>query len=573
MFRCRPESGRPDGKSQAPPGIARSDPAAADRQQPSDAADPAAGTAPDALAAEHAHIARSAGVVGGATLLSRILGAVRDIVVASFFGTGMVADAFIAAFRIPEFLRRLFGEGSLSIAFVPVYTDHLRRHGREAADRLAASALRSLALVLALVTVAGMAAVPWLVQVLAPGFSQSTDKFALTVVLARTMWPYLWFIGMVALCMGILNVLGHFAAPALSPVCLNLAMIAALVVGGYGVATEADLAVWLAAGVVVGGALQLGLQVPFLVRHKVCFWRRAPLWHEGLGRVARLMGPVLFGAAVFQINSLVITLLASLLPQGSVAYLYYADRLVQFPLGVFGFAVATAVLPTLSHQAAAGRIEAMGQTCGHAIRLVFFITLPATVGLIVLREPIVSLLFQRGAFDAQSMRLTAGALLYYAMGLWAFSAVRIVLNAFYALQDTRTPVRIAIVSIGANGLLGWALMGPMGHQGLALALTIASAGNFFLLAAALRRRLGVLGGHVIAVSIAKSGFCAAAMGACVQLLAWQVLPAGGRGIELVPGLAACIVAGALVFALLARATGLEELRSAVQMVRGRMGNQ
>jgi putative peptidoglycan lipid II flippase len=523
------------------------------------------------LGAEDVDIARSAGVVGFATLLSRILGALRDIFIASFLGAGLVSDAFIAAFRVPDFLRRMFGEGSLSIAFVPAYTDCLMRDGRPQADQMANSALRLLALVLLLITLAGIAAAPWLVQAVAPGFAKTADKFLLTIALTRTMLPYVFFIGLVALSMGILNVLGHFAAPALSPVLLNVAMIGALVIGAGFSGSEATLAMWLAAGVVVGGALQMGLQIPFLIKKRVYFWRRARLWHSALHRVVWQMGPVMFGAAVFQINTLTITFLASFLPQGSVSYLYYADRLIQFPLGIFGIAMATAVLPAFARQSIAGQQDAMCATFSHAIKLVLFITLPATAGLIVLREPIVSLLFQRGAFDQQSMRLTAGALLYYGMGLWAFSTVRIVLNVFYALADTRTPVRMAAICIAANLLLGAVLMGPMAHQGLALAVSIASALNLCLLVVALRKRLGALGGREIALSVSKSAICAAFMGLCIWLAALRLLPAGeATGSVLLPGLAACVGLGILIYTLAARVMHMAELRTVLQIARGRI---
>lgn len=528
----------------------------------------------DAPEPEAVQIARDAGVVGTATLFSRMLGAVRDIMLASFFGAGLVSDAFIAAFRLPEFVRRLFGEGSLSAAFVPVYTDCLWRRGREEADRLVTSAVRALASVLAPAVLVGMTLAPWLVTLMAPGFAGLPEKFALTVTLARTMFPYVFFIGLVALCMGILNVQGHFLAPALSPACLNLSMIAALSLGACYVGADVALVSWLAAGVVLGGVLQLGLQIPFLIRKGVSFRRDAPLWHPALNRVVWLMGPMVFGAAVFQINSLVVTLMGSLLPQGSVSYLYYADRLVQFPLGLFGIAMATAVLPALARQSVAGQKEAMRRTFGHALRLVFFITLPAMAGLIILREPIVALLFQRGAFDEQAMRLTAGALLYYTSGLWAFSAVRIVLNVFYALQDTRTPVRTAILSIGANVLLGIALMGPMAHQGLALALSLSSALHFLLLTAALRRTMGPLGGREIAGAAIKSAACAGMMAACVWLLAAWLLPSGTTGtLALLQGLAGCIAAGALVFTLSARAMGLAEFKTLLAIARGRMDKE
>ncbi len=437
-------------------------------------------------------VARAAGVIGSATLVSRLLGAARDIAIASVFGAGMASDAFVAAFRVPNLIRRLFGEGSLSIAFVPVFSDQLYREGRPAADLLANSAIRTLALVLIVLVLVGISVAPWVVHILAPGFSTMPEKFNLTVSLTRTMMPYLFCVGLLALSMGILNVLGHFAAPALAPVLLNIAMIGAIVAGSFWASDSVEKARWLAGGVLAGGLLQLGLQLPVLIKKGIFFWRRGPLWHPAFKEILRLMGPVLFGAAVFQINSLVVTILASAMRQGSVSYLYYADRLVQFPLGLFGIATATAVLPTMARQSVQKQYDALRQTFSQAIRLVFFITLPSMVGLIVLRDPIVSLLFQRGAFDGSSARLTASALLYYGMGLWAFAAVRVVLNVFYAMKDTRTPVIMGILAVAVNLVMGMMLAGPMRHNGLALAVSVASAVNLIGLILALRRRLGRL---------------------------------------------------------------------------------
>jgi putative peptidoglycan lipid II flippase len=516
---------------------------------------------------DRAEVARAAGVVGGATLLSRVLGAVRDIVMASFFGAGMISDAFIAAFRLPNMLRRLFGEGSLSIAFIPVYTDTLYQHGRCEADRLAVSVMRLTALVLALLTFLGIVLAPWLVRLLAPGFWVAPDQFALTVDLTRIMMPYIFFIGLVALCMSILNVLGHFAAPALAPVFLNLAMIGAIGLGSFWTRDQSALAVWLAVGVAAGGALQLTLQLPFLIKQGFRYHADVPWWHPAFKRIAWMLGPVLFGTAVYQINSLTVTLLASWLPQGSISYLYYADRLVQFPLGIFGIAAATAALPTFARQAAGHQLDAMRQTFSDTLKLVLFIMVPATVGLIVLREPIVAMLFQRGAFDDHSTRLTASALLYYCIGLWAFAAIRILLNVFYALKDTRTPVRMAVVSIAANLLLGVMLMGPMQHNGLALALSLASILNLGLLAFELHRRLGALGWRGIIISASKAALCAIVMGVGVTAMAHWLVPSGGKGITLLPAVAACGMSGVLIFVLSARAMRLEELGMVMEMVR------
>ena len=468
--------------------------------------------------AENSRIVRAAGVVGTATLASRILGFIRDAVIAWFFGAGFSSDAFIAAFRIPNLLRRLFAEGSLSSAFIPVFTEYIIKRGRIEAFHLARSAFRLLGCVLIMATVCGILLSPWIVRLIAPGFS--ADKLSLTIILTQLMFPYIFFIGLVALCMGVLNVLGHFAAPACAPVLLNLAIIGSV----FFISPSLNPPVFgLAIGVLFGGILQLLLQIPVLIKKGVYFWQNARLIHPGLKRVGRLIPPVMMGGAVYQINILVGTMLGSLLDQGSVSYLYFADRLVQFPLGVFAIATATAALPSLSRQAATGDMDALKDTFAQALKLVFFIAIPASVGLVVLREPIVALLFQRGEFDAQATRLTAQALLYYSMGLWAFSAVRIVVATFFAFQDTKTPLKMAAISILANILLGVALMKPLAHGGLALATSLASILNLVLLLVALRNRLGVLGWRSLAMSVCRSMFCSVVMGFAVSRAAVLML--------------------------------------------------
>ena len=473
-------------------------------------------------ATENDRVTRAAGVVGSATFLSRIFGFIRDVVIAWFFGAGLSSDAFLVAFRIPNLLRRLFAEGSLSIAFIPVFTECLTNRGKDDAFALARSALWLLSVALAVVAIAGILLSPYIIGVIAPGFADSPEKFQLTVALSRIMFPYIFFIGLVALSMGILNVLGHFAAPALAPVLLNAAIICSVFFISPHMAAPAT---GLAIGVLIGGFLQLAFQVPFLIKKGFYFWHKSKIYHPGLKRIGLLMLPTIFGAAVYQINILVGTLLASLLPEGSVSYLYYADRLVQFPLGIFAIAPATAVLPSLSRQAAAADFTALGATFAYAMKLVFFITVPAMVGLIVLRQPIVALLFKRGAFDAEAVRLTAYALLYYSMGLWAFSAVRIVVSTFYALQDTKTPVQTAVISVCANIVLGVIFMWPLGHGGLALATSLASMLNLGLLVRALREKLGVLEWKSITESVCKTLLCSAVMGVVVWALAFIIIPA------------------------------------------------
>jgi putative peptidoglycan lipid II flippase len=435
---------------------------------------------------ERKQVARAAGVVGAATLLSRILGFVRDMVIAAIFGVSMAADAFFVAFRIPNLMRRLLAEGSLSMAFVPVFHAEMEQKGREEAFAFARSAFRILALVLLALTLAGVLAAPLIVQIIAPGFADTPEKMELTVWLTRITFPYVFFICLVALSMGMLNSLGHFAIPALSPVVLNVAMILSV----WLLATRVEPAVTaLAIGVLGGGVFQLCMQFPPLWKKGFRLRGRTPWLHPGVRRVGRLMLPTIFGAAVYQLSIVIGTLLASFLEAGSVSYLYYADRLVQFPLAIFGISAATAVLPTLSRQVASGRMEDLEDTFGEALRWMLFINLPAMAGLVALAHPLVALLFQRGAFDAASVAGTATALIYYSVGLSAFACVRIVVSVFYAMQDTRTPVIMGAVSLGAGVVFSLILMYPMSYGGLALATSLGSMVNFGLLSWALSRKI------------------------------------------------------------------------------------
>jgi len=523
---------------------------------------------------ETLRVTKAAGTIGTATLLSRMFGYVRDMLFALLFGAGPVADAFIAAFRIPNLLRRLLGEGSLSIAFVTVFADYLTNRGTAEAFRLAGAAFKLLCLVLLPMAVLGVMLSPQIIKLIAFGFTDATDTFALAVTLCRIMFPYVAFVCLMAFSMGFLNVLGQFAAPAAAPVLLNLAMIGAM---GVSVLMTADVRrriIVLAVGVLIGGALQLSVQVPFWFSAGFRFRRQAPWYHPGLLRIGGSMVPATFGAAALQINTLVQTLLASFLPAGSLSYLYYADRLVQFPLAIFGIAVATAVLPSLSKQAAVKDFEALGQTFVYAMNLVLFVTMPAMVGLIVLREPIVALLFKRGVFDAGATQLTALALLYYSMGLWAFAAVRIVYNTFYAMQDTRTPVWTAMVSIGVNIALGTLLMKPMGHAGLALALTLASAVNLGLLVRVLEARLGGLRWRGMVMSACKTALSSAIMGLAVWIAGRVMLPPGGAAlIERFLGLGGCLMIGVGVYGGCAYGLRSGELETLLETAGGRLSRR
>ena len=509
----------------------------------------------------HTKVVKAAGIIGTMTFLSRILGYIRDMVIASIFGAGLYTDAFIAAFRIPNLMRRLLGEGSLSVAFVPIFSEYLVKGHSLSAHKLVRATLRLLMLILIITVILGILFAPLIVKVVAPGFEDIPEKLGLTVLLSRIMFPYLFFIGFVALSMAILNTLGHFTAPALAPVFLNVGMITALL-GTYLFSHRLEvLIIALSIGVLFGGGLQMVLQLPFLMQSGIHFKWRGPLFHPGLKKVGRLMLPTIFGSAAYQTNILINTLLASQLADGSISYLYYADRLVQFPLGIFAVALGTAVLPTLSHQAADGNFSGLKETFSEALRLIFFLTLPAMAGLLVLRQSIVIMLFQRGAFDAQTSKLTADALLYYGMGLWAYSAVRVLLPTFYALQNTWAPVQSAVISIGVNIAFGIILMRSMGHCGLALATALASMLNFGLLTFSLNFQLGTFRWAKIAGSISKSLICSGLMGWILWQMDHFCRKFSGNDRLLLSGqLVLLIITGVFLFMIFAKMAGQPEVK-------------
>ncbi|HGY11803.1 MAG TPA: murein biosynthesis integral membrane protein MurJ [Desulfobacterales bacterium] len=516
---------------------------------------------------EKTYVTKAAGIVGAATFLSRIFGFLRDVVIGAFFGATLYSDAFFVAFRIPNLLRRLFAEGSLSIAFVPVFTEYLAMEGKEEAFKLAGSAIRILSLILIVITVLGIIFSPVIVHIIAPGFSDSPEKISLTATLTRIIFPYIFFICLVALCMGILNVLGHFSAPSIAPVLLNISMICSILIVSFFSADINNRIFALAIGVLIGGFLQLMLQVPFLIRKGFHFCVKVKFYHPGIKKIGILMLPAILGSAVYQINILIGTLLASLLPEGSVSYLYYADRLVQFPLGIFAMAAATAVLPSLSRQVASKDFAGVKDTFTYAINLVSFVTIPAMAGLIVLRQPIVVLLFKRGVFDTNATLQTSYALLFYSMGLWAFSSVRIVVSTFYALHDTKTPVKMAIISILANVILGIILMGPLKHGGLALSTSLASMLNLLLLIRALQIKLGFLEWKKIAVSSFKSSACSIIMGIAVWTISLYIFSPREQTISgLFFGITGSILTGLILYGFSSRLLKSRELEMVLSIV-------
>jgi putative peptidoglycan lipid II flippase len=453
------------------------------------------------------------------------------------------------------------GEGALTASFIPVYTEYITQRPPEEGQGLVKATFSVLAVCLLVITVFGILLAPGIVKIMAYGFSQDPEKFGLTVYLTRLMFPYIFFIGLVALAMGVLNSWKHFWAPALAPVLLNLSIIFCALVFSP-VFSEPILS--LALGVLLGGIAQLFFQAPFLRRQGIVwgflFWPS----HPGVKRIASLMAPSVLGLAVTQLNVLVSTFLASYLPEGSVSYLYYADRLLEFPMGIFAIAVATAVLPVMSEHAAQNNWVKLRETLSFSLRLVFFVTVPAMVGLIVLGQPILNLLFQRGAFTAHSTAMTAQALLYYSLGLAGFAGVRIVVPTFYSLQDTKTPVKIAFVALIANVILGTLLMHPLKHGGLALATSLAAGLNFALLVFLLRKKMGKIGLRIIFRSFLKSLMAALIMGAVAWAICWQgEWELSGVSLEKIGLLSGSILVAILVYGGASYILGSEELHLAI----------
>jgi len=433
------------------------------------------------------NIAGAAGQVALGVLSSRLLGFVREMVMADLLGAGRLADAFYVAFRIPNMVRELFAEGAMSAGFIPVFTKYLTQKSKAEAAELARAAFTWLVLILGVVLAIGMLCAPQIVHWIAPGFSDDPGQQRLATTLTRIMFPFLFFISLAALAMGILNSLGRFGPPAFSSSAFNVVSVAVLLF-----AAGADPVFIAAVGVTLGGAAQCGVQLPALWREGFSFSFRRPVWppHPGVVQMGRLILPTFLGLSVVQVNLFVNTFLASTLPDGSVSFLYYGMRLIHLPLGLFAVALSTALLPALAAQAAAGQMKPFCDSVSSSLRLLVFMTVPAMAGLIVLRAPIVHLLFEHGAFDAAATAGTADAVLYYAVGLWAFAGIRVVLSAFYALHDTTTPVKIGFLAMLLNVVLCLALIGPLGHRGLALSTSLCAMVQLFLLFQLLRRKIG-----------------------------------------------------------------------------------
>lgn len=435
-------------------------------------------------------IVKSASIISISTTASRILGFIRDIIIAKLFGTRETAQAFVVAFRIPNLLRDLVGEGATNSAVVPVFSEYLVKKEKEEFWKLVNIVLNLLFIILSVVTILGISFAPLIVRIIAPGFASDPIKLSLTIKLTRILFPYLIFIGLTAYSMGVLFTFKSFFTPSFSPCLLNISTITAALIASRGMK---EPIIGLAIGVIVGGVLQLSIQVPAMFKKGFKFIRVKNLSHPGARQIGKLLLPRVFGSAIYQLNVFVDTVCASLahiVGEGAIAAIYYANRIIQFPMGVFGIALASAALPTMSEFAVGNDLEKLKNTLAFSLRGIFLIMLPSSAMLIVLSSPLTKIFFERGEFNNYSTMITSSALLFYALGLFAYAGVKILASCFYSLQDTKTPVKVAGISLLVNIILNIALMFPLKVGGIALASAISAAVNFCILFSILKKRIG-----------------------------------------------------------------------------------
>ncbi|MEK6409571.1 MAG: murein biosynthesis integral membrane protein MurJ [Acidobacteriota bacterium] len=536
-------------------------------------------------------VARSAGVVSLAVMASRMLGLVREMVFAYLFGASksFANDAFVVAFRIPNLLRDLFAEGALSSAFVSVFSDYLVNKDEKEAFRLSNLVTTGLIVVLGTLVVLGIIFAPQVVTAIAGGLQNDKEKFDLTVRLTRIMMPFILLVALAAQAMGVLNARDRFGIPALASTFFNVGSI----IGGLVFAallTDPTFShpinaivekpiegiIGMAYGVLIGGFLQYAVQWPSLLSAGFRYRPMLSFSDPGVRRIFKLMGPAVVGAAAVQVNVLVNTNFATSIPGGSgpVSWLNYAFRLMQFPIGVFGVAIATATLPSISRSAARKDLNEFRHTLAGSIRLAFLLTIPSAVGLIVLGRPIIALIYEHRSFGPNDTEHTAAALAFYAIGLAGYSAVRILAPAFYALDDARTPMMISLLSMAINFVMNWMLVGVLEERGLALSTSTVALMNFALLYAIMRRRVDGIEGRRTAVTVCKILAASAVMGVVCWLISSVIAKTAGFGFAArTMNVFASVSAGAGVFYLVATALGVPELKAATDAVARRLGRR
>lgn len=498
-------------------------------------------------------IARSASIIGFFTLCSRILGFIRDVVIARLFGVYLYAQAFVIAFKIPNLLRDLVGEGAANAAFVPVFSEYNLKHSKEEFWGLANCLLNIMLVILMSITVLGIFCAPIIVRLIAPGFAASLEKLETTIKLTRLLFPYILLIGLTAYSMGILNSLKHFAVPALAPCILNISIIVFALLFGEGITG-------LASGVLAGGVLQLAVQIPVLYKKGLRIKLFKRFSHPAVKAVGKLMAPRVLSSGIYQLNNFVDSIFGSLarvVGEGGVAVLYFSYRLIQFPLGIFSNALSQAILPTLSTQALENTHDKLRHTLSWSLRAVFFVMMPASVAFMVLASPIISTLFGGRKFDSYSVQLTSSALFFYSIGLFAYGATKVLQSAFFALKDTVTPAKVALVALITNVALNAILMFPLKIGGIALATSISGISTFFILFVIMKKRLGDFKVKEIFISFVRILLASVCMGAVCYLVSQK-----GSGLNKFLNLGFSILSGLLsyiIFCFLLRVREMREL--------------
>jgi len=489
------------------------------------------------------------------TFLSRILGVVRDSLIAVCFGASFQSDAFFIAFRPFDLARKLFSEGILSISFIPVFSETLEKKGRSQAAALVFSFFFFFSIVGILIVLSGIFFAPLLIKIIAPGFIGHSYQYGLTLILLKIMLPYVFFILITALCIGVLNAFGKFGIPAVAPLVFNLTVImfTLFISKRFNVPV-----IGLAIGVTAGGILQLVIQIPLMIRLgmlKISFSR---LFHPGVLKIAKIMIPSMIGAASYHINIMVASFFTSRLDEGSVSFVYYADRLVQFPLALFAVSVATVLLPEISKKNVLGQLDEIGELFSQGVKLVFFITIPAMAGLMALNEPIIGVLFGYGAFHAAAVQKTAGCLFFLAIGLWAFTGVRLFVTLYYSLMNISIPFYSGIITIGLNLILCPILMNLSGLNGIVLSVSISAVAGFVFLFINIPGTMHIRKKEII-VSACRSFFVSVIMYLLVRQTAEIVLPLLSSRVGVVSGVTGCICIGMISYLGIHQAMSSPEL--------------
>jgi putative peptidoglycan lipid II flippase len=520
------------------------------------------------MSASNKRIAGYAATIGSYTAISRVAGLIRDQLTAYFFGASMFSDAFYVAFRIPNLLRNFLAEGAMTTSFVPVFTDHLVNKGKDESKKLSDSMFTLMSFLVIAVTAIGILGAPFIVKLIASGYHG--EKFDLTVKLTRIMFPYIALVSLMAVAMGVLNSLKIFMPPAASPIIFNIFWISSF----FGLYYIFDLSIYaLAIGVLIGGVFQLFFQFPYLKKQGFSFSFNPDFHNPAIIKIGKLLLPAMFGSAVYQINIIVNTHLASLIPGEANTYLYYSNRLTQLPVGLIIVAFGTAILPTLSEEFAKKNIEEMKAVINHALRLVLFLTIPATFGIIALRIPIISTLFQHGEFSWEATQKTAFALIFDASGLFAIAGVKIFSTAFFSLKDTKTPFYTAFMAMFVNLFcaLIFSTNDYLSFGGLSLAVSCAATFNLVILAISLRKVLGSMGmRHVLKTSV-KILIASGVMALIAHFItAGDLWAKNGMIIQKIFWLGLGITGGLAAFFFITWIFRMEELQTVKEMLTGKL---